>query len=118
MIERSPAERFAALPEPRRKKILASLSTRERAVLEYTWEFWARPKQLEPPGDWRLWMLCAGRGYGKTRCGAEWVRHLVETGRAGRIALVAATTTMPPTYRPRVQHRGRRPSTPDLNAVN
>jgi phage terminase large subunit-like protein len=91
MIERSLAERFAALPEPRRKKILASLSARERAVLEYTWEFWARPKQLEPPGDWRAWMLCAGRGYGKTRCGAEWVRHLVETGRAGRIALVAAT---------------------------
>jgi phage terminase large subunit-like protein len=91
MTERSLAERFAALPEPRRKKILASLSARERAELEYTWAFWARPKQLEPPGDWRVWMLCAGRGFGKTKTGAEWVRGLVETGRAGRIALVAAT---------------------------
>jgi replicative DNA helicase len=65
MNERSLAERFAALPEARRKKILASLSTRERAALEFTWEFWARPKQLEPQGDWRVWMLCAGRGFGK-----------------------------------------------------
>ncbi len=65
MTERSLAERFAALPEARRKKILASLSTRERAALEFTWEFWARPKQLEPQGDWRVWMLCAGRGFGK-----------------------------------------------------
>jgi phage terminase large subunit-like protein len=91
MTERSLAERFATLPEARRKKILAALSPRERAQLEFTWEFWARPKQLEPSGDWRVWMLCAGRGYGKTRCGAEWVRTLVEGGRAGRIALVAAT---------------------------
>lgn len=91
MTERSLAERFAALPEARRKKILGALSPRERAHLEFTWEFWARPKQFEPPGDWRVWLLCAGRGYGKTRCGAEWVRRLVDTGRAGRVALVAAT---------------------------
>jgi phage terminase large subunit-like protein len=89
--ERSLAERFAVLPEARRKKILAALTWRERAALEFTWEFWARPKQLEPAGDWRVWMLCAGRGFGKTRTGGEWVRSLVETGRAGRIALVAAT---------------------------
>lgn len=89
--ERSLAERFALLPERRRAKILAALSPRERAALEYTWEFWARPKQLEPAGDWRVWLVCAGRGFGKTRTGAEWVRSLVESGRAGRIALVAAT---------------------------
>jgi hypothetical protein len=65
MSERSLAERLAVMPEARRKKILASLSPRERSALEYTWEFWARPKQLEPPGDWRVWMLCAGRGFGK-----------------------------------------------------
>ncbi len=41
-VERSLAERFAVLPEARRKKILGALSTRERAMLEYTWEFWAR----------------------------------------------------------------------------
>ena len=35
--------------------------------------------------------MLAGRGFGKTRCAAEWVRHRVETGSARRIALVGAT---------------------------
>lgn len=37
------------------------------------------------------WLLLAGRGFGKTRTGAEWVRHQVEQGKAKRIALVAPT---------------------------
>lgn len=59
------AQRFAALPEAKRKKILASLSPKERAALEYTWEWWARPNQIEPEGDWRVWLLLSGRGSGK-----------------------------------------------------
>jgi hypothetical protein len=51
----------------------------------------ARPAQRPPAGDWRTWLVLAGRGFGKTRVGAEWVRHLVETGQARRIALVAPT---------------------------
>ena len=51
----------------------------------------ARPSQRPPDGDWRIWLLLAGRGFGKTRTGAEWVRGLVDTRRAGRIALVAPT---------------------------
>ena len=93
MTDQSLAERFAGLPEARRKRILASLSERERAALEYCWEFWARPKQLEPAGDWRVWLLLSGRGYGKSRCGAEWVRKLIEQGAASRVALVAATAS-------------------------
>jgi phage terminase large subunit-like protein len=54
------------------------------------WAFWARPGQTEPPGDWRTWLILAGRGFGKTRAGAEWVREQVRRG-AGRIALVAPT---------------------------
>jgi hypothetical protein len=46
---------------------------------------------LPPPGDWRTWLVKAGRGFGKTRSGAEWVRMLVESGRARRVALVAPT---------------------------
>jgi phage terminase large subunit-like protein len=65
MTDASLASRFAALPEERRKKILAALSPRERERLEYTWEWWARPKQLEPPGDWRVWLMLSGRGSGK-----------------------------------------------------
>jgi hypothetical protein len=63
--EKSLAERFAALPEARRKKILGSLTPREKTQLEYTWEWWARPKQIEPSDDWRVWLVCAGRGFGK-----------------------------------------------------
>lgn len=57
----------------------------------YDWSIWARPAQLAPPGDWRIWLILAGRGFGKTRSGAEWVRQQVDQGTAGRIALVGAT---------------------------
>ena len=60
-------------------------------MLLYDWRIWARPSQLPPPGDWRTWLLLAGRGFGKTRSGAEWVRMLAEDQRAMRIALVAPT---------------------------
>jgi len=68
-----------------------SLSAEEWEALRYIWEAWARPAQLPPEGDWLIWLLLAGRGYGKSRCGAEFVRREVETARAGRIALVAKT---------------------------
>ena len=58
----------------------------------YDWSFWARPNQLPPPGDWVVWLLMAGRGFGKSRTGAEWVREEAESGRRKRIALVARTT--------------------------
>jgi predicted phage terminase large subunit-like protein len=55
------------------------------------WHSKARPEQLPPPGDWNGWLLLAGRGFGKTRTGSEWVKELVETNTAGRIALIAPT---------------------------
>ena len=57
----------------------------------YHWPFWRRPDQTPPAGDWRCWLILAGRGFGKTRTGAEWVRHQAETRPGLRIALVAAT---------------------------
>ena len=48
----------------------------------------ARPNQRPPVGNWRTWLLLMGRGAGKTRSAAEWVRHRVESGAAGRLALV------------------------------
>jgi phage terminase large subunit-like protein len=79
------------LPERKKRAILESLTKEERARLEFLWPFWAREKQLSPPGPWRTWLICAGRAFGKTRSGAEWIRAQVENGRCGRIALVAAT---------------------------
>jgi len=46
----------------------------------YDWESWARDKQLPPPGDWFIWYIEAGRGFGKTRTGSEWVRAKIEGG--------------------------------------
>ena len=51
----------------------------------------ARASQRPPAGEWRTFLILAGRGFGKTRSAAEWVRHRVETGAARRIALVGAT---------------------------
>jgi phage terminase large subunit-like protein len=60
-------------------------------ALESDWSLHARPNQLPPPGLWTVWLLLAGRGFGKTRAGAEFVRTEVEAGRARRVALVTAT---------------------------
>ena len=60
-------------------------------ALEKSWPAVARPNQLPPPGDWSIWLLLAGRGFGKTRTLAEWIGGQVASGRAGRIAVVAAT---------------------------
>lgn len=57
----------------------------------YNWELFARPSQLPPETDWLYWLLLAGRGFGKTRAGAEWVRNQVEEHGKKRIALVGAT---------------------------
>jgi phage terminase large subunit-like protein len=57
------------------------------------WSELARPEQLPPPGDWRFWLLMAGRGFGKTRTGAEYVREEVQAGRAAEVMLIAATTS-------------------------
>ncbi|WP_439925422.1 DNA-packaging protein [Nitrobacter sp. JJSN] len=55
------------------------------------WRAKARSSQLPPQGDWNGWVVCAGRGFGKNFTGAGWINECVETGTAGRIALVAAT---------------------------
>ena len=55
------------------------------------WKVKARPEQMAPEGDWRVWLVMAGRGFGKTRTGAEWERMIAEAQPAARIAIVAAT---------------------------
>lgn len=85
------AESLRSLPATKRTKILARLSPQELKRIEFCWPVWARPKQLAPKWSWRTWLISAGRGFGKTRTGAEWVRGKVESGQAKRIALVART---------------------------
>lgn len=57
------------------------------------WPAKARPNQLAPAGDWNGWLCLAGRGWGKTRTGAEWLKDEVERGVAKRIALVGPTSS-------------------------
>ncbi|OZA59246.1 MAG: hypothetical protein B7X78_08540, partial [Sphingomonadales bacterium 39-62-4] len=57
----------------------------------YDWKVWGRGSQQAPAGDWRVWLVMAGRGFGKTRLGAEWVRKVAESNPDARIALVGAS---------------------------
>lgn len=80
------------LPVSERASVLASLTDAECEALVNDWGFLARDNQLPPDGDWLVWLILAGRGFGKTRTGAEWVRERVKAG-AGRIALIAPTAS-------------------------
>lgn len=66
-----------ALGEAEVEKFLRTATNEEKAAKLYDWPFWARDNQLEPEGTWRVWLLLSGRGFGKTRVGAEWVRTQV-----------------------------------------
>lgn len=74
---------------------LDDLTDEEADDLLHTWELWARPNQLEPErvlsnGEWwTIWLILAGRGFGKTRCGAETVIKWAKEGHCKRIALIA-----------------------------
>jgi len=83
-------EQLADLPKAEADALIRAMAPGEANALEYDWRYRARPEQLPPAGSWRVWLLLAGRGFGKTRCGAEWVRAEVKAGRR-RIALVGPT---------------------------
>lgn len=94
----SVADWLSSLSASERFSLLKSLKPGHAEALRWDWKFWARPAQL-PPGsphsssprkDWRYWLIQAGRGFGKTRTGAETVRKWVYDGRS-RIGLVAPT---------------------------
>lgn len=69
----------------------ARLSDNECREWRWNWNIWSRKSQRAPQGDWRIWLVMAGRGFGKTRLGAEWVRERAEADPEARIALVAAS---------------------------
>ncbi len=84
------------------KQDLSELSQEQLAQILHCWPLWARPDQLPPAtasagGAWRVWLVMGGRGAGKTRAGAEWVRAKALGAEplgsipARRIALVGET---------------------------
>jgi len=92
MTRQITAEKLRNLPKDQVKKALGSLSQGQLEELKHSWSFWARDAQIEPEGNWNTWFINAGRGFGKTRTGVEWVRDQVKKGKK-RIAAVAATNS-------------------------
>jgi phage terminase large subunit-like protein len=84
-------EQISLLPPEEQAKALAGM---DPDVLLWDWSVWGRPEQQEPAGDdWAIWAYIAGRGAGKTRTAAEWVREQARYTTEGqrRFALVART---------------------------
>jgi phage terminase large subunit-like protein len=97
MLTDSIAERLADLPDEERAAVLLGYDEEALAALAWDWKFWGRPNQQPPPGQWSTWLILAGRGWGKTRTGAEWIREVVSgptplaRGKYGRIGIVGET---------------------------
>jgi phage terminase large subunit-like protein len=95
--EKSLTELLGSASEEEIEGFFAGLSGQTMMALPYLFVFWALPHQLEPDGDWATWVVMGGRGAGKTRAGAEWVRTQVEgaqpfdAGKCSRVALIGET---------------------------
>lgn len=113
-----------------RASFIASLPPDVAASWYFDWDYWARPSQREPDGTWwRYWLAQAGRGWGKTRVGAEWIRAQAERKACRRMALVARTAAdardvmiegqsgilaiSPPWFRPKYEPSKRRLTWPN-----
>ena len=64
----------ALMPREERDSFIEGLSQEERNLFYGAWAYNARHEQLPPEfNDWSVWLILAGRGWGKTRTGAEWL---------------------------------------------
>ena len=85
------AEWVCRMGQRARKAWLDKVSKRDMILLRHCWAFWVRRDQRPPQGNWKTWLVLAGRGFGKTRMGAEWVKRQARRAKA-RIALLGATS--------------------------
>lgn len=108
---------------------LSDLTDEQALAALHDWSIWARESQQIPSGNWRVWLILAGRGFGKTRTGAEYTRFQIEQGLAGRFALVGRTAAdvrdvmvegesgilkvSPPWFRPKYEPSKRRLTWPN-----
>ncbi|GFE73194.1 DNA-packaging protein [Novosphingobium sp. TCA1] len=90
MAEADPLTWLTQAEDGELEHFMARLGPSGQREWRWDWRLWARPSQIAPEGDWRVWLVMAGRGFGKTRCGAEWVNEIAESRPDARIALVAA----------------------------
>ncbi len=126
-------EELALLPKEEQALVLSNI---DPELLQWDWRSWGRPEQLAPEGDdWNIWLVLAGRGFGKTRLAAEWVREQAKYTTEGqrRFALVARTAAdvrdvivegesgiinvSPPSERPHYEPSKRRLTWPNGNTA-
>ena len=82
---------LSSLNAETRRRAIALLSEEDREALDRAWHAWAHAGQLAPPGEWSTWVIKAGRGFGKTLAGAQWLTARIAEEADLRIALVGAT---------------------------
>jgi len=83
--------RLRALSPEQREVALDAAGAAALIAFDEDWPVWAHEGQLPPHDDWDIWTALCGRGFGKTRAGAEWVSEMARTTPDAKIALVAAT---------------------------
>lgn len=90
MAEADPLAWLHQASDEQLEHFVATLSATERQEWQWDWSIWGRRTQHPPQTDWRVWLVMAGRGFGKTRTGSEWVNAIAEANPDARIALVGA----------------------------
>lgn len=78
-------------PHHKIETFVRGMTEADLLMLFYEWRFWSRPAQVSPIGDWYIWLILAGRGWGKTKTAVQWAIEEVMMGRKKRLALVART---------------------------
>ncbi len=79
-------EALGALSAAEAERLVRALPDAVVLAAAHDFEGWAHEGQRPPPGDWRVWVMLAGRGFGKTRAGAEWVLARVRASKTGEVA--------------------------------
>lgn len=85
------AQNVALLTKEQQKEFFSKYTQEQLEALKYDWKFWGRPSQFAPDSDWHILLACAGRGFGKTRMLAEWVREKALAKPNTIIGIVART---------------------------
>jgi phage terminase large subunit-like protein len=85
------AQALLAMPPGDMRAALKKWNNKKAGLHDLDWHFWRRDAQKPPETDWRVWLVMAGRGFGKTRMGAEWVNEIAWANPGARIALIGAT---------------------------
>ena len=83
---------LAKAPIELKRRIIDGMTVSDAWDFDAEFENWAHKAQLSPQREgWRTWLMLAGRGFGKTRAGAEWIEKIARSRPGVRIALVGAT---------------------------